>query len=330
MLIESNVNVAVDGTIQESPLPSTSIDPSQKYVLKAVNDLCGFTYTQPVILYPRCPQGYILASDYSSCYYIVEIPATPPTDSQNAVAVSGPNNYYYGIFGTLIFNPGYNVNGTGSFTQIPYSNPFWVNGTGYPSYPSPSNTEGPLNRSGIWTPTVANPQTVGFSVCIDIPTDGVYYIGMGCDDFGQINIDGVTVLMQDKTALIAYFDANGYPTPIGLDPQQIGFNFWYIYPVTLIGGSHVIEIIGNNSSGTLPGAADLGCEVYNLTPAEISAATSYASMGAGLVFSSKNYVGMPIQLGSGGAGYSCPAGYSLKFCDSPPGCVQIVTTPVLY
>lgn len=330
VLIESNVNVDVDGTILASPLPSIMIDPAEYHVLKAVNDLCDFEYTQEVRLNPYCRTGYILSDDSSICSITSEVPATPPTNSENAVAVSGPNNFFYGIFGSLIFNPGYNVNGTGTFTQIPYTNPFWVNGLGYPSFPSASNTAGPLNRAGVWSTTVANPQTIGFSVCVTLATDGVYYVGFGCDDFGQIKVDGVTIVSQDRTALKAYIQANGYPYPVGLDPNQVTFNFWYIYPVPLTAGTRVLEIIGNNTSGTISGAADIGCEVYNLTPSAIAASTSYAAMGSGLVFSSKDFVGMPIQLGSGGVGFSCSPGYSLKFCDSPPSCVRILTTPVLY
>lgn len=330
VLIEDNVMISVDGTIQASPLPATSIDPTQKYVLKAVNELCGFEYTQEVVLYPYCPNGYTLAEDASSCIIMDEVAATPPSGSENAVAVSGPNNFSYGIFGTLIFDPGYNINGTGSFTQIPYSNSFWVNGPGYPSFPSVSNTAGPLNRAGVWSPTVAAPQTVGFSVCVTIVTPGIYYVGLGCDDFGQISVDGTTILSQDRAALKTYIQANGYTYPVGLDPNQITFNFWYAYPVSLTAGTHVIEIIGNNTAGVIAESASIGCEVYNLTATEMAAATSYAAMGAGLVFSSKDFIGMPIQLGSGGIGYTCPSGYSLKYCDSPPSCVRILTTPVLY
>lgn len=329
-LIEGNVTVDVDGTILASPLPSTLIDPSQRYTLKAVNDECDFSYIQDVILTPYCPPNYTLSDDSSSCFIISEVPATPPTSSENAVAVSGPNNFYYGIFGSLIFDPGYNINGTGTFTQIPYSNSFWVNGPGYPSYPSASNTSGPLNRSGVWSTTVAAPQQIGFSVCINVPTDGIYYVGMGCDDIGQINVDGTTILLQDRNALKTYIQSHGYPYPIGLDQNQVTFNFWYIYPVFLTAGMRVLEIIGNNTSGVLPGGASIGCEVYNMTDSDIMSVTSYGAMGAGLVFSSKDFVGHPIQVGSGGIGYSCPAGYSLKFCDSPPSCVKILTTPVLY
>lgn len=273
-----------------------------------------------------CPVGYTISPDGTYCYQTNTTAATPPSGSENAVAVSGPNNYYYGIFGSLIFDPGYNIDGTGTFTQISYSNPFWVNGSGYPSYPSGSNTQGPLNRAGIWSTTVLAPQKVGFSVCVNLPQDGVYYIGMACDDFGQINVDGTTIVLQNKNNLKTYLQANGYPYPGGLDPNQVTFNFWFIYPVNLLAGTRTIEIIGNNTTGTVTGAADLGCEIYNLTSSQIQAATSYGAMGAGLIFSSKDFVGQPIQIGSGGIGYTCPPNYSLVLCDGPAYCTQTLVT----
>lgn len=329
-LIESNVSVDVNGNVLASPLPAIPIDPTEQYVLKVVNDSCDTYWVQDLVLYPYCPSGYTLASDGSSCYYMETVSATPPTSSQNAQSIVGPNNYYYGIFGTLIFNAGYAPDGTGTFTQIPYSNAFWVNGPGYPHFPSTSQVLGPMNRTAIWSPTVAAPQQIGFSVCLDLEEDGIYYVGFGCDDFGSVVIDGNTIISQNKVTLLAYLQANGYLYPGGLDTNQVCFDFWFVYPVQLTSGQHVIEIIGNNVSGTVYGAAAVGCEVYNLTPAQIAAATSYAVMGSGLVFSSKDFVGQPIQLGTGGVGYTCPANYSLKFCDSPPSCVRIVTTPVLY
>lgn len=326
-LIESGVTMDVNGNITDSPLPTISIDPTMKYLLKAINENCGAIYEQPVVIYPYCPVGYTLSPDASSCFVIEETDATPPTNSESAVTVSSVNNFNYGVFGSLIYAPGYNVNGTGAFTQISYANQFWVNGTGYPTTPSPSNTQGTMNRAGIWSSTVMGPQTVGFSVCANLPANGTYYVGLGCDDFGQIKIDGTTIVMQDRAALGAFLQANGYPM---LNPAGVCFDFFHIYPVALTAGSHVLEIIGNNVSGSTPGAADLACEVYDLTPAQIAAATSYADMGAGLIFSSKDFVGMPIQLGSGGIGYSCPNGFALKFCDSPIVCVKTISTPILY
>lgn len=299
--------------------------------VKAVNScFSGYTFIKLFNgLDICCPPGYTLSDDTTYCYQINIVEATPPSDSENAVSVSGPNNFYYGIFGSLIFNPGYNINGTGTFTQISYANPFWVNGAGYPSFPSVSNTAGPLNRAGVWSPTILNPQKVGFSVCIDIVEAGVYYIGVACDDFGQINIDGVTIVSQDRTALKAYLQANGYLYPMGLDPNQVTFNFWYIYPINLTAGSHIVEIIGNNNTGTVPGSATLGCEIYKLTSSEIQAATSYVDMGDGLIFSSKDFVGQPIQIGTGGIGYTCPDGYSLVLCDGDPYCRELLTTSII-
>lgn len=299
--------------------------------VKATND-CDSNYTI-IKLFPGlavcCPPGYTLAPDGTYCYQINVVAATPPSDSENAISVSGPNNFYYGIFGSLIFDPGYNINGTGTFTQIPYTNPFWVNGAGYPTYPSVSNTQGPLNRSGVWSPTVLAPQKVGFSVCVNLTESGRYYVGLACDDFGQIIIDGTTIVLQDRDALKTYLQANGYLYPVGLDPNQVTFNFWFIYPVDLPAGTHIIEVIGNNTTGTVAGSATLGCEVYKLTPSQIAAATSYPSMGSGLIFSSKDFVGQPIQIGSGGIGYTCPNGYSLVLCDGAPYCRQVLTTATI-
>src|SRR5687767_12306997 len=62
-MIGTGINVDVDGTILESPLPSVVIDPPIKYVLRATNELCGFEYTQDVILNPYCPVNYDLSED---------------------------------------------------------------------------------------------------------------------------------------------------------------------------------------------------------------------------------------------------------------------------
>lgn len=310
-LIEANINVLVNGTIMASPLPATPIDPSQKYVLKAVNDLCGFIYTQSVILNPHCPIGYTLSDDDSSCYIESIVPATPPSAPQNTVSQTNMN---YSVDGTFIYSPGYASDGTGSSTQIITSNGFWIN-------PTADTTDGPLNRSGLWVPSPGLNQQIGYSVCIDLPEDATYLIGIGTDNYGIINVDGNNIVTQNPTTLAAQYNAM-YPG-IG---DFVTFRIWHVYPVALIAGTRVLEVIGFNVSGP----AALGAEVYNMTPAALSAATSYAGMGAGLIFSSKDYIGMPVQLGTSGIGFTCPSGYSLRYCDSPPDCVSILTTPVLY
>ncbi len=310
-LIESGVNVDVDGTVLASPLPSVSIDPTQYYVLKAVNDLCGFVYTQPVMLAPYCQPGYTLSGDESYCYLTSIVAATPPSAPQNTVSQTNGN---YSVDGTYIYAPGYATDGTGASSQISLSNGFWNN-------VGADTTDGPLNRSGLWVASPGANQQIGYSVCLDLPVDATYLIGIGTDNYGIINVDGNNIVTQNPTTLAAQYNAM-YPG-IG---DFVTFRIFHVYPVDLLAGTHVLELIGYNVSGP----AALGAEVYNMSAAALAAATSYAGMGAGLIFSSKDYIGMPVQLGTSGIGYSCPSGYSLRYCDSPPDCVRTLITPVLY
>lgn len=319
-LIDDNVLVAVDGTILDSPLPCTSIDPSQKYMIKAVNQLCDFTYEQAVILNPYCPPGFQISADDSSCFYQLITNATPPSNPENSIAV---NHTDYSVWGSLIYNPGFNINGTGSFTQIAYSNTFWLNGTGgYPSGTGANTVLGPLNRTGLWSTSTSDGQVIGFSICITAPVTGTYYIGIAADNFASIYLDGVLMLNMDAAAMGAYLTTHGYP---GLGVEAT-FRFWHIYPIVISAGTHVLELIGNNVTSV----ASVGAEVYNATSAELQVATSYVALGSKLIFSTKDFIGSPIQEGNMGIGYSCPVGYALSYCSSPIECIKFVTTPVLY
>ena len=310
-LIEDNVLVNVDGTINASPLPVASIDPTQRYILQAINKECGFIYNQEVILYPYCPPGYQLSQDETYCFYQVVIPATPPTGiPQTLVSQTYAS---YSTCGAYIYSPGYLTNGTGASSQIPVSNPFWVNGAG--ACVDNDTSHGPLNRAGVWTASPMAGQQIGFSVCLNIGSDATYYIGIGTDNYGIIKLDGNLIVQQDPAAL-----AIEYP----LAGALACFRIWHIYPVFIPAGNHILEILGYNISGP----AAIGCEVYANTAAQIAAATSYA--GLNLVFSSMNYIGQTVVIGNLNTGYSCPAGYALSACSSPFECVQTVTTPILY
>lgn len=311
-LIDSGVNVDVDGTILDSPLPTTTVDPTEKYVLKAVNELCGFEYEQNLIINPYCPVGYELAPDSSYCFYEETTDATPPTAGENTVAAP---DIVYTMCGSYIYDIGYNVNGTGSSTQISLANAFWRNGSGTCVVDGNTN-DGPLNRTALWATSTMSNQTVGFAVCVDIPEEKTYYVGMGADNLGIINLNGVNILTQDPTALDVQYPFVG--------AAAVPFRIWHIYPVTIPAGLNIIELIGYNDSGV----AAMGMEVYNNTAAEIAAATGYGDLN--MIFTSTDYIGQPVVLGSDGLGYSCAPGYSLKTCDSPIVCSKIITTPVLY
>lgn len=268
-----------------------------------------------------CPPGYTLSDDETYCFQTNTTAATPPSDPQNTVAqVLTP----YNTFGTLIYNSGFNVDGTGSFTQIPYSNSFWVNGSGYPTL-NATTTDGPLNRTGLWTSTTFSGQTVGFTVCISVPSTGIYYVGSSADNLTSIRVDGNLLLQMDPDAMKTFLQANGYPL-VDIDAP---FRFWHIYPINLVAGERVVEIVGHNQVAPGPNPAAVGIEVYNATPAELQAATSYVDLGSKLIFSTKDYIGQPVQVGSEGFGYTCPDGYSLVLCDGPAFCTQtLITDPI--
>jgi hypothetical protein len=252
-----------------------------------------------------CPEGYTLAPDGSYCYLIEETAADPPSGSpENTVAA--PNTVYSSV-GSFIYNFGYSSNGTGTFIQIPLSNAFWVNGPGDGG--NHSTSAGPMNRSALWSTTALDNQDIGFSICLDLPETSVYYIGLGGDNRCRIVIDGTVIVDQDIAALNT-LHGWGASTP---------FKLWHIYPVTLAAGPHVVELIGHNDSSV----AALGAEIYHNTAAEIIAATSYA--GLNLIFSTKDYIGDPVQLGTNDVGFTCPSGYSLVACVDPFVCRRVLT-----
>lgn len=276
----------------------------------------SMTFNIRAVVNNCCPVGYALSPDGTYCFQTNTTAATPPSSPQNTVAETLSN---YTQYGTLIFNPGYNINGTGSFTQISYTNSFWVNGAGWPSGSGTTTSAGPMNRSGLWSATTTSNQDVGFTICITVPTGGVYYVGMGADNYASIALDGNVLVQMDPTVISAYLNANGYP---GVTVAST-FDFWFIYPVTLTSGNHVLTVIGHNVSGP----AAMGAEIYNLTSSQIQSVTSYGTMGAGLIFSTKDYIGQPVQIGTGGGGYTCPSGYSLVLCSGPAFCTQTLTLP---
>lgn len=285
---------------------------------------CGPRSMTIQIVHPAsncCPPGYTLSQDGTFCFQVNTTAATPPSNPQNTVSKTLD---VYSIYGTLIYDPGFNINGTGTFTQIPYSNTFWVNGPGYPNT-SGSFVDGPLNRTGLWTLTSTPGQILGFTVCVTVPVSGIYYVGSGADNWTTIRVDGNVVLDMDIFAMDAYIAANGYPLA-----DAVSFKFWNIYPIFLNAGNRVIEVIGVNESITPPpNPASVGIEIYNATSAELQLATSYVDLGSKLIFSTKDYIGQPVQVGNEGFGYTCPDGYSLVLCDGPAYCTQTLTTPTI-
>lgn len=255
-----------------------------------------------------CPLGYSLSTDGTYCLQVNDTAATPPSSPEPTVAKS---NNFYSDCGTYIYNPGYSSDGTGTSNQITTSNFFWKNGSGT-CVPDGNTSDGPMNRCALWSVTELSNQDIGFSVCVNIATPQTYYIGFGCDNYGILRIDGNTIIQQDQAALDAQYGIIGAP-----------FHVWHIYPVNLLAGQHIIEMVGHNDSGP----AAMGAEIYNNTLIEIISATSYGDLN--IIFSTKDYVGQNVQLGTDGVGYTCPSGYSLIFCEGPAFCRQVLTTSII-
>lgn len=288
--------------------------------VSSINVNCTSYYRYLDIIVPGagscCPTGYTLSMDGSYCYQQQTIAATPPTNAQNAVATTFTT---YTSCGSYIYTPGYHMNGTGASTVIDVTNPFWRN-SGTLCGSNGNYTDGPLNRCGVWAPTPLDNQQIGFSTCVTITTAKQYYVGFGTDNSGTLKIDGTVVIQQDPLALDTQYGTTG---------GESAFRIWHLYPVSLSAGSHIIEVIGIN--GAVPGdggtnPASIGAEIYDNTEAELRAATSYA--GLNLVLSTKDYIGQPIQMGTGGVGYTCPDGYSLT-CGAPFSCQRTLTTNVI-
>lgn len=273
--------------------------------------LCQESMTQFSLLYPEtacCPAGYTASPDTTYCYKIQDVAATPPSGAVlNLVAVSAAA---YSTCGSYIYNTGYALDGTGTATQIPLSNGFWKNGAG--ACADATTTEGPLNRTGVWTSVTSSDQDIGFGICLNLPEAKTYYIGIAADNYGIVKVDNITIIQQNPTAL---------GTQYGVGPAAT-FKVWHIYPVHLAAGPHIIELRGHNDTSV----AALGCEIYNATKAELEAATSYIALGEKLIFSSKNEVGQPAQLGTANSAYTCPTGYSIAACATPVVCRKILTT----
>lgn len=248
-----------------------------------------------------CPPGYTLSEDGTYCYRVETVAATPPSASENAVAVSDP---HFSQCGSRIVDPGFTLNGNGTYTQIPTSVPFWINNGGVCT--PGNNVAGPMNRTAIWATTTLDNQTVGFTFCLTAAVTKTYYIGVGFDNYGQISIDGVTILLTD----------NFSPNPL---------ENWCIYPILIPAGNHVIEVIGINGVSAPPNPGAIAMEIYDNTKAQILAATSYGDLT--LLFSSADHVGEAIQIGSDGIGYTCPDGYALNLCDGPAHCSTTLVVP---
>lgn len=159
------------------------------------------------------------------------------------------------------------------------------------------NPDGRLNAVGIWSCEPVGREWIGFSACVVVEEAGEYVLGAAGDDESRLFVDGQPVFSQSG---------------------QAAFRTWWMTPVQLTPGVHVIEMQGRDSGV----AATLGAEIYGPFPA---GSTIDDQTMAGLDYANNIFWSTGDQLGgvfhSGATtGYSCPEGTSLNLCADEPVC----------
>lgn len=332
ILVSNSVVVAPDGHLP-TPVTIPGLLASTGYVVWATNNCGGAGFKKLfVTLGPTCPAGYTLSPDGTYCYR-EDIEPAENTGGGSPYTVCRSTNVVYSSFETRIMK----VSGYDSATGVPLAGagniptdlvvaPFWWN------TPPGNLTDGPLNRLGIWAcgpggipcttdcPPVDTP--IGFSRQFMVPVSGVYYIGLGADNYMTATIqDGIS-----GTRLIVEEDADAIGAYFGLT-NDITFKSFLIYPFFLNAGPNIITITGVNTSAS---PAVLGAEVYNNTEAEIVASTSIADLD--IIFSTdvdQSFVSAGEEFDTGNWNCDAHPGYSLRY---DPGsntysCVLIETVP---
>ena len=215
----------------------------------------------------------------------------------------------------------------------------------------PANV-GPLSRCGLWATKNQSiaagidgfplRQWLGFSVCLPTTTiTKTYYVGVAADNEFRVDLNGRTVV---NTAPNYVNDYNcgvcqSYSAPSSISPcytppftftlltwpqtpctppdkrffSSSNFGYWNVYPVTIPAGTNnVLSVFGINSSQI----GVFGCEIYNNTLQELTAATSYNDLN--ILFTSSGLTQNDILIDINGQyqqyGYSCPPGYTYEKC----------------
>ena len=289
-----------------------------------------------------CPEGYTLTPD-GTCE---QINIVPPASGTTSVEITGGSNSpFYAQFGTRFYG---NIDALtlplvttgGTITPSPPTYLQDDNGAGPNIIPTVvadcgancvwqanNASTGRLNIAGLWTDqqipcgdtfgilgwSASNPQWIGFSVCVDVPTTGVYCVGLAADNRMRFSINGdlVAEWRNDNT---------------------FNFQYWNVIEVTLQAGLNYVEVEGFNLACS---SAAFAAEIYQADTATLQAVTN---LNAGdpngledyIIFSTRDLIPGPgdpptfYDIGTD-SGNVCPEGYAYDGC-SDQGCIQILTT----
>lgn len=260
----------------------------------------------------NCPDNYQPSPDLSECVQPVEVSSIPPTATTEQRTLVKKTYFNYGTMFTAVYTGGFNPDiGIPTGSTLTSSSQFWKN--------SLSNyTDGPLNRCAVWSNLTTDNQRIGFSICLNTTQEKIYLVGVGCDNYASIKVNGNYVLKQNANALGEYWLGDH-------SNKTTTFTIWHIYPIYIPAGNNIIEVSGNN----VEGIASVGVEIYDGTASQILSAQSYEDFGPRLLFSTKDIVGSLVVGGNNNIGYTCPDdSYIIKSCNVyTPVCYKVLTLP---
>ncbi len=227
------------GSILQSTPPTTiqmTLNPGEDRVLLGIT---SWRYGQN--LQTNCYTYFDNVTHYS---------ATPVICGINTCTqiCTGDQSTVYGNMGTVIYQPGYNSDGSGTPDGAILTNSFWKATCG-------NSTRGPLNRTSIWpcNSGLEEDQWIQVDRNVSFPVSKTYYFGVSGDNYVRLSIDGNTIVSTTS---------------------DVTYNYWHIFPVFIEAGTHQVSIAGYDNEA-LNG---FGCEIYDNTVAQIRAATSLTDL----------------------------------------------------
>jgi hypothetical protein len=202
---------------------------------------------------------------------------SPLSCSNLSVPLYGPQKFNTGVWGSK-----------GSTTQV------WPTNT----IPAP-----PFNE---W---------IGFSVCLDYPTNNTFYIGLVGDDVFRLSLNGKLVVQSSGLT------TNSIVSTCAHGNYNFGSLAYHVFPIYLTSGLNVLHIEGYSTGST----SGLGCEIYSATSFSVlTAATTSMTLSGLTIFSTINKIGSNFDIGET-SGYTCSSPSYFVDCGSPK-CTEVQKT----
>lgn len=270
----------------------------------------------------NCPEGYSLIASTGKCQ---KIETTPPINNGGNYNICKINPGPYGTGGARFYdnvttrplpiNANLSISAPGLPAPNLVDNSLAV--VNYPFTSSASLWQGRMNAAGIWScinnqsgnapnntgnPALPVQQWVGFSACVNIAETKTYCVALAADNRARFKVNGTLIAQLNPPSASSYT-----------------FIYLHVIPITLQAGVNVITLEGYNDGSQ----AGFVAEIYDDTPANLSAMTLLSQLTPKIVWSTASQVGGQWQTGTN-IGYSCPEGYTLSTCDGL-SCVKITT-----